>query len=87
MERWIKKFLKPLTFVLKHSLEQDLVNHVRVNVFLSAECTQHLRLLCLNKFHRFITYSFNDLFIGQKAIKHGNKINLQITPQKSDLEF
>ena len=79
VERWIKKFLKPLTSVLKHSLEQDLVNHVRVNVF--------LRLLCLNKFHRFITYSFNDLLIGQKTIKHGNKINLQITPQKSDLEF
>ena len=44
MERWIKKFLKPLTFVLKHSLEQDLVNHVRVNVFLSAECMMHSAL-------------------------------------------
>ena len=44
VERWIKKFLKPFTSVLKHSLEQDLVNHVRVNVFLSAECMMHSAL-------------------------------------------
>ena len=44
MERWIKKILKPLTFVLKHSLEQDLVNHVRVSGFLSAECIMHSAL-------------------------------------------
>ena len=41
VERWIENFL---TSVLKHSLEQDLVNRVRVNVFLSTECMMHSAL-------------------------------------------
>ena len=52
VERWIKNFLKPLTFGSKHSFEQDLVNHVRVHVFLSAECAMHSAQDC------FVSISF-----------------------------